>query len=161
MNPNIGNESTLVFGLSVPELAIIALMCLPIVLLIGVILKKMGYSDLTAIGLALLMLTPLNWLVFAYLLLFKWPIHEELELLRRQVDEKATPEGIRAKVREGQSNPLHVAIRKGYSDVVEALISQGVDVDARTADGQTPLQLAVSCEHDEIAELLRRHGATS
>ena len=121
----------------------------------------MGYSDLTAIGLALLMLTPLNWLVFAYLLLFKWPIHEELELLRRQVDEKATPEGIRAKVREGQSNPLHVAIRKGYSDVVEALISQGVDVDARTADGQTPLQLAVSCEHDEIAELLRRHGATS
>ena len=149
------------FGLSVPELAIIALMCLPIVLLIGVILKKMGYSDLTAIGLALLMLTPLNWLVFAYLLLFKWPIHEELELLRRQVDEKATPEGIRAKVQEGQSNPLHVAIRKGYSDVVEALISQGVDVDARTAEGQTPLQLAVACEHDEIAELLRRHGGTN
>ena len=149
------------FGLSVPELTIIALMCLPIVLLIGVILKKMGYSDLTAIGLALLMLTPLNWLVLAYVVFFKWPIHEELELLRRQVDDKATPEGIRPTVREGQSNPLHVAIRKGYADVVEALISQGVDVDSRTTDGQTPLQLAVACEQDEIAELLRRHGATS
>ena len=133
------------FGLSVPELAIIALVCLPIVLLIGVMLKKMGYSDLTAIGLAVLMLTPLNWFVLAYLVFFKWPIHEELELLRRQVDEKATPKGIRPMVRGGQSNPLHVAIRKGYSDVVEALISQGVDVDAKTADGQTPLQLAIAC----------------
>lgn len=79
------------FGLSVPELAILALMCLPIVLLIGVMLKKMGYSDLTAIGLTLLVLTPLNWLVLAYVVFFKWPIHEELELLRRQVADKATP----------------------------------------------------------------------
>ena len=136
-------------------------MCLPIVLLIGVTLKKMGYSDLTAIGLALLVLTPLSWLVLAYLVFFKWPIHEELELLRRQVDEKAPSEEIRPTVRDGESNPLHVAISKGYSDVVEALISQGVDMDARTADGQTPLQLAVDCGNDEIAELLRRHGATS
>ena len=107
------------FGLSVPELAILALMCLPIVLLIGVMLKKMGYSDLTAIGLALLVLTPLNWLVLAYVVFFKWPIHEELELLRRQVADKATPEGIRPALREDQSHPLHVAIRKGYADVVD------------------------------------------
>ena len=149
------------FGLSVPELVIVALMCLPIVLLIGVTLKKMGYSDLTAVVLALLVLTPVNWLVLAYLVFFKWPIHEELELLRRQVDEQATTGEIRPTTREGQANPLHVAIRKGYSDVVEALIAQGVELDARTADGQTPLQLAVACEQDEIVELLRRHGATS
>lgn len=148
------------FGLSVPELTGIALVCLPIVLLIGVMLKKMGYSDLAAIGLAVLMLTPLNWLVLAYLIFFKWPIHEELELIRRQVSEK-NPEGIRPMIGGGKSNPLHVAIRKGYIEVVESLISTGVDMDARTASGQTPLQLAIACKHDEIAELLRRHGATS
>ncbi|MEL7499226.1 MAG: ankyrin repeat domain-containing protein [Planctomycetota bacterium] len=146
--------------MSVTKLAIIALMCLPIVLLIGAILKKMGYSDLTAISLAVLMLTPLNWLVLAFVVFFKWPIHEELELLRRQVADKTTPVGIRPTPRESQSHPLHVAIRKGYADVVEALISQGMDVGAKTADGQSPLQLAVACEHDEIAELLRRHRAT-
>ncbi len=149
------------FDLSISELAIVALLCLPMVLLIGVMLKKMGYSDLTAIGLAVLMLTPLNSLVLVYLLFFKWPVHQELELLRSQVDENATHEAIRPTVRGVKANPLHVAIRKGYSDVVEALISQGVDVDARTSDGQTPLELAISCEHDEIAELLRQHGATS
>lgn len=149
------------FDLSVPELAVIALVCVPIVLLFGVILKKMGYSDLTAVVLAVLMLTPLNWLVLAYLLFFKWPIQEEVELLRRQVDEEATAGGTRSVTGGGQSNPLHVAIRKGYSDVVEALISQGVDVDAKTADGQTPLQLAIACKHDGIADLLRQHGATT
>ncbi|MCS7470916.1 ankyrin repeat domain-containing protein [Stieleria sp. ICT_E10.1] len=161
MKLDLANEGTFVFGLSTPEFAIVALMCLPIVFVIGVVLKKMGYSDLTAIGLALLMLTPLNWLVLAYLVFVKWPIHEELELLRRQVDDKVTLGGIQPTVREGQSNPLHVAICKGYSDVVGTLISQGVDVDARTADGQTPLQLAVACGQNEIAELRRRHGATS
>ena len=58
------------------------------------------------------------------------------------------------------SNPFLVAMHTGDADVVEALISQEVDVDAKTADGQTPFQLAVACEHDEIAEMLRRHGAT-
>ena len=151
---------TIVFGLSIFELAMIALVCLPLILLFGVMLKKMGYSDLTAVVLAVLILTPLNWLVLAYLVFFKWPIHEELDVLRRQIDEKSTPEDIRPSVRGDQSNPLHVAVRKGYLGVVEALISQGVDVDVRTADGQTPLQIAIACENDEIAELLRRHGAT-
>lgn len=149
------------FDLSLSELILVAVVCLPIVLLIGVMLKKMGYSDLIAISLAVLMLTPLNWLVLAYLVLCKWPIHEELELLRSQVDEKTTPVGIRPTPEGGQANPLHVAIEKGYADVVEALISQGADLDVKTADGQTPLQLATACGQNEIAELLRRHGAES
>ncbi len=96
------------FDLSVPELTVIALVCLPIVLLFGVMLKKMGYSDLTAIVLAVLILTPLNWLVLAYLLFFKWPIQEEVELLRRQVDEEARDDATRQMTGGGQSNPLHV-----------------------------------------------------
>lgn len=149
------------FGLSVSELVVIALVFLPIVLLIGVMIKKMGFSDLTAIGLAMLMLTPLNWLVLGYLVFFKWPIHEELDLLKRQVADQTTPEGIGEKVRKGEANPLHVAVQKGYSGVVEALISQDVDVDAKTADGETALQLAMKYGHHEIADLLRRHGAKS
>lgn len=149
------------FDLSVSELAVIAFIGLPILLLVGAMLKKMGFSDLAAIGLAVLTLTPLNWLILAYLVFFRWPIHEELELLRSQVGEKSTPAAMRPTVRGGESNPLHVAIRKGYSDVAEALIVQGVDLEATTADGQTPLQLAITCNRDEIAELLRKHGATS
>ncbi len=36
------------FGLSVSELVVIALACLPIILLIGVVIKKMGFSDSAA-----------------------------------------------------------------------------------------------------------------
>lgn len=147
------------FNLSVPEITVLALVCLPIVLLFGDMLKKMGYSDLAAITLAVLILTPLNMLVLAYLVFFKWPIQQEVELLRRQVDEQASVDGTRQMTGGGRSNPLHVAIRKGYADVVEALISQGVDVDAKTADGQTPLELAIACKHDEIVELLRQSKA--
>lgn len=157
----IENESSLVFGLSVSELVFVALLCLPFVLLIGVMIKKMGFSDSMAIGLAILMLTPLNWLVLGYLVFFKWPIHQELELLKRRVEEKATPGNIRQEVRKVEATPLHVAVQKGYTDVVESLVSQDVDLDAKTANGQTALQLAIACGHDEIADLLRRHGATS
>lgn len=145
------------FGLSVAELTIIALMCLPIALLFGVMLKKMGYSDLAAIGLSLLMLTPAIWLVLAYLVFFKWPIQEELELLQRQVDDRGPSLGFRPTTPESPSNVLHVAIRKGYADVVEALVSEGIDTNAKTAVGQTPLQLAIDCGNEEIAEILRRH----
>lgn len=146
------------FGLSIPELTVVAIMCLTIVLLAGAVLKKMGYSDLTAIGLALLLLTPLNWLVLAVLVFIKWPVHEELELLRRQIDEASASVDSRPAAQTGQSNPLHVAIEKGYSDVVEALISQGVDLSVKTPDGQTPLQLAEASGQDKVVELLRRHG---
>jgi len=61
---------------------------------------------------------------------------------------------------------LHAAARNGtsgvieYHDLVRLLLARGARIDARNADGLTPLQLAVEHERTSIAGLLRRHGAT-
>jgi ankyrin repeat protein len=64
--------------------------------------------------------------------------------------------------------PLHAAARKGLKEVVELLIHEGADVNAKDDDGDTPLDLALSAWEDdspevkaakkEIANLLRKHG---
>jgi serine/threonine protein kinase len=45
-------------------------------------------------------------------------------------------------------------------ELAKLLIAKGADVNAKTQSGQTPLQLAVRQNNKEIAELLKRHGAT-
>ena len=64
--------------------------------------------------------------------------------------------------------PLHAAARKGLKKVVELLIHEGADVNAKDDDGDTPLDLALSAWEDdspevkaakkETADLLRKHG---
>ena len=64
--------------------------------------------------------------------------------------------------------PLHAAARKGLKEVVELLIHEGADVNAKDDDGDTPLDLALSAWEDdspevkaakkETADLLRKHG---
>ena len=51
--------------------------------------------------------------------------------------------------------PLHCAAYKGHKEIVELLIAEGADVNAKSRLGQTPLDWA----DDEIAYLLRKHGA--
>ena len=53
--------------------------------------------------------------------------------------------------------PLHRAAENGQRAMVEALIGHGADVEARTPDGQTPLQRAYY--HPHILEALLAHGA--
>jgi ankyrin repeat protein len=50
------------------------------------------------------------------------------------------------------------ASRPGYSDVAKYLIEAGADVNAKTADGKTPLSLAGS-SNAEITEILKKAGA--
>jgi len=38
------------------------------------------------------------------------------------------------------------------------LIANGADVNAKMNDGQTPLDWAISNDHTETANLLRKHG---
>ena len=52
--------------------------------------------------------------------------------------------------------PLHAAARKGLKEVVELLIANGADVNAKDVLGQTPLHFA---DTKEIAELLVAAGA--
>jgi ankyrin repeat protein len=43
-------------------------------------------------------------------------------------------------------------------EIVELLITNGADVNAKDADGFTPLDTAINSQHTEIADLLRKHG---
>jgi ankyrin repeat protein len=44
--------------------------------------------------------------------------------------------------------PLHFAADRGLIDFAKCLLSAGADVNAKDHDGQTPLMLAVTCEHE-------------
>ena len=59
------------------------------------------------------------------------------------------------------STPLHDAAQGAHKEIVELLIANGADVNAKDEDGLTPLDLAVRRHRDignEIADLLRKHG---
>ena len=56
--------------------------------------------------------------------------------------------------------PLHQAVFFGHKEIVEFLIAEGADVNAKNNAGSTPLYLAQGKRHHAIAELLAQHGAT-
>jgi len=57
---------------------------------------------------------------------------------------------------------LHIAAKEGKKETIELLIAKGADVNAKVASGsnkdKTPLDLAITRKHTEIADLLRTHG---
>ena len=46
----------------------------------------------------------------------------------------------------------------GHREIAELLIAEDADVNAQLDEGKTPLDLAMSRKHPEIADLLRKHG---
>jgi len=44
--------------------------------------------------------------------------------------------------------------------MAELLLAHGANIDARKDDGQRPLAVAMEHAHMDVADLLRRHGAT-
>ncbi|MCC6698148.1 MAG: ankyrin repeat domain-containing protein [Candidatus Hydrogenedentes bacterium] len=70
------------------------------------------------------------------------------------------PEGIHG-VTEGGRTLLHEAARGGHIDLVKFCIEKGLDVNAAEKEnGKTALQYAIDSQRDDIAALLREHGAT-
>ena len=55
---------------------------------------------------------------------------------------------------------LHDAAASGDTETCKRLLDAGADVDARAADGQTPLHVAAYYSRIETAALLLEHGAT-
>ena len=55
--------------------------------------------------------------------------------------------------------PLHWAAYDGHKEIVELLVAEGADVNAKDVDGLTPLYFAVFRDRNEIVELLIAHGA--
>ena len=48
--------------------------------------------------------------------------------------------------------PLHIAAYEGHSEIVELLVSEGANAEAKTEDGDTVFDFA----NDEIAALIRK-----
>ncbi len=55
--------------------------------------------------------------------------------------------------------PLHWAAASGDTIVAQLLIAEGANVNAKSLDGMTPLAVARAMGHEEVADLLTRHGA--
>jgi len=59
-----------------------------------------------------------------------------------------------------QATPLHWAAGLGRKEMVALLLDKGADPNLRNRDGKTPLSLSLDIRRDDIAQLLRQHGAT-
>jgi serine/threonine-protein phosphatase 6 regulatory ankyrin repeat subunit B len=46
----------------------------------------------------------------------------------------------------------------GYKDLVELLLTNHADINAKDDTGRTPLSFAVLHNYKDLAELLRQHG---
>jgi ankyrin repeat protein len=53
---------------------------------------------------------------------------------------------------------IHIAAEAGHIEAVKKHLAAGVDVNAKTATGTTPLDQASAFNHTEIVDLLRKHG---
>jgi ankyrin repeat protein len=54
---------------------------------------------------------------------------------------------------------LHIAASRGFTDTVKVWLGGGANIDTLDASDRTPLLLAVSRGHDDVVELLIKHGA--
>ena len=64
-----------------------------------------------------------------------------------------------ARSRTQQCTALHMAARRGNTDVAEALLDCGADIQARDKRGDTPLARARNCRQAAVAALLAARGA--
>lgn len=58
---------------------------------------------------------------------------------------------------EGAASPLHAAVERGSLEMVEMLIRKGADLQARDAQGRTPLEASQTAGNQAIEEMLSNH----
>jgi len=84
-----------------------------------------------------------------------WPAKIDCSVLHYLVHEARCD--VRAVGKDNMSG-LHYAIQTGRRDVVEFLLGEGFDVNAKDAKGSTPLFWAVQHNHQQMAEILIKAG---
>ena len=52
---------------------------------------------------------------------------------------------------------MHIACKEGHINVVECLLSQGVDMTIKNIEGKTPLGECCDTSKDEIVSLFSKH----
>lgn len=94
--------------------------------------------------------------------------HTPLYCVANECGSDAGPEIVRALVEAGAdvnacggitcATALHMAARRGHAHIALALLDCGAAVDARDSKGITPLQRAINCRKNAVAQLLRERG---
>ena len=54
--------------------------------------------------------------------------------------------------------PLHYAAWNGHADVVALLLDRGAEVNVKTNNGRTPLEMAENAESQKIRDILVERG---
>ena len=90
------------------------------------------------------------------------PLHTVIKSLRfrKEIVELLIAEGANVNAKDDVygRTPLHRAAYKGYKELAELFLAKGADVNAKNAGGDTPLDLGISNDETETADLLRKHG---
>ena len=93
------------------------------------------------------------------------PLHLAAEYGHKEIAELLITNGadVNAKKAVEGETPLHEAAAYGNKEIAELLIVNGANVNVKDKGtgslvGRTALNLAIMCDHTEIANLLRKHG---
>ena len=97
--------------------------------------------------------------------------HTALYAVTNECGSEAGPEIVRLLVRAGadvnacdgvmRATPLHMAARRGFIGIAEALLNCGAAIEARDKNGVTPFGRAVRCRKQGVVQLLAARGARS
>lgn len=52
---------------------------------------------------------------------------------------------------------MHIAVEKNYADLLEILLANGGDLEARNIEGDTPIALAIDQKHENVIEKIVEH----
>ncbi len=95
--------------------------------------------------------------------------HTPLYRVANECRSEAGPEVVRLLVRAGadvnacggvtRATALHMAARRGFVGIARELLDCGAALEARDSKGATPLQRAINCRRERVAQLLREKGA--
>jgi truncated hemoglobin YjbI len=95
--------------------------------------------------------------------------HTPLYRVANECGSDAGPQIVRALVQAGgnvnasggvtRTTPLHMAARRGFVGIAQALLDCGARAGAKDIKGNTPLQRALNCRKNEVAQLLAERNA--